>query len=1101
MVPMHRCAPNPTTPVKKMNVPHYRLFRRFSRLGLVSLLAAASFTAFGQVSVYTQNYDNGRSGSNNQETILTPALVKAGSTSFGKLFTLTLDNNVPGMPLILGGLNIAGEPTNILLVQTGSNGNGAGVSSLWAFNADTGTKLWQLSLGSSIGNGSTATPVIDPTVGTDGAIYVMTYKGSLNQLHAIDPIKGIELAGSPVTIAASAGGVAFSNSGQQNTRTALLLFNGVIYFASSHAEDTGTYHGWVIGYKYTAGSGFTLSSAFCDTPAGNAGGIWQGGGGLIADSSSVYAVSGNGSFNANTGGNNYSMSILRLTPAGLAVADWFAPTDEAGHSNGDQDVCGGGMTLIPGTTRIFQGPSKYGSMYLVNTTNLGHFAAPLQGFTGFGTAVGFNPISWDSGSGIYAYVWASGNAINEFSFDTATGQFNPAGAFKKSSFTGGGTLSISSNNGSNGILWATGSGELHAMNPADVSAADYWNSNMNAGDSFTGGGGKYSFSTVANGKVYVATSSSTIVVYGTKGTPPPPPNPPTNLGATSISSSQINLSWTASTTGGVTYSIFRSTTSGFTASNANQIASGVSGTTYSDTGLAASTTYYYLTEAVNAGGASAASNQANATTMPAATCTTVPSAPTGLTATATSSSQINLSWTASTAGPGCSITYDVFSSTTSGFTPSSGNQIATGVSGTSFSDTGLTPSTTYYYLVEAVDSVGSSSPSNQASATTLPPTTGIAINAGGPADGSFVADEDFTGGATIDHANTINTSKVTNPAPAAVYQSARVAATAGAGTTFSYTIGGFTAGSSNTVRLHFCETFWTAAGDRQFNVSINGTQVLTNFDIFATAGGENIANIQQFTEPANASGQYVIVFTSDIDKALISGIEIESTSTPPPPAAPSFSPAPGSYSSAQSVTISDTTAGASIFYTTDGSTPTTSSTAYTGPVSIATTTTLQAIANNSGGSSSVTSGTYTITSSSGPITLQASNLAPTGSGQAISTTADATAPGGTYVKITSTAVGQWIQFTTPSIPAGTYSLSMIYRTAPTRAQHNVTIDGTQVGTTIVDQYAATSSYPPAVTIGSVTFGTAGTHTIRLTATGKNAASTSYQISAVQFIFQ
>jgi hypothetical protein len=201
------------------------------------------------------------------------------------------------------------------------------------------------------------------------------------------------------------------------------------------------------------------------------------------------------------------------------------------------------------------------------------------------------------------------------------------------------------------------------------------------------------------------------------------------------------------------------------------------------------------------------------------------------------------------------------------------------------------------------------------------------------------------------------------------------------------------------------------------------------------------------------------------------------------------------------VTISDTTAGASIFYTTDGSTPTTSSTAYTGPVSIATTTTLQAIANNSGGSSSVASGTYTITSSSGPITLQASNLAPTGSGQAISSTADATAPGGTYVKIASTAVGQWIQFTTPSIPAGTYSLSMIFRTAPTRAQHNVTIDGTQVGTTIVDQYAATSSYPPAVTIGSVTFGTAGTHTIRLTATGKNAASTSYQISAVQFIFQ
>jgi Chitobiase/beta-hexosaminidase C-terminal domain/Right handed beta helix region/DUF5010 C-terminal domain len=224
---------------------------------------------------------------------------------------------------------------------------------------------------------------------------------------------------------------------------------------------------------------------------------------------------------------------------------------------------------------------------------------------------------------------------------------------------------------------------------------------------------------------------------------------------------------------------------------------------------------------------------------------------------------------------------------------------------------------------------------------------------------------------------------------------------------------------------------------------------------------------------------------------------------PPPPAAPSFSPAPGSYSSAQSVTISDTTAGASIFYTTNGSTPTTSSTMYTGPVAITTTTTLKAIASNSGGNSSETDGTYTITSPPPKITLQASKLAPTGSGQAISTATDAAAPGGTWVKIASTAVGQWIQFTTPSIPAGTYSLSFIYRTNTTRAQHNVTIDGTQVGTTIVDQYApgATATYPPAVTIGSVTFGTAGTHTIRLTATGKNAASTSYQISAVQFIFQ
>jgi hypothetical protein len=470
--------------------------------------------------------------------------------------------------------------------------------------------------------------------------------------------------------------------------------------------------------------------------------------------------------------------------------------------------------------------------------------------------------------------------------------------------------------------------------------------------------------------------------------------------------------------------------------------------------------------------------------------TTQVAAPVFIPGGATYSSAQNVTISDSTSGASIRYTLD-------GSTPSE-------TSGTLYSGPVNIATTT---TLEAIGYLSGDTDSNITSATytiTSQPPTGIEINCGGPAVSPFVADEDFTGGGTIDHANTINTSKVTNPAPAAVYQSARVTATAGAGTTFSYTIGGFTPGSDNTVRLHFCETFHTTAGSRVFNVSINGTQVLTNFDIFATAGGENIANIQEFTEPANSSGQYVILFTTVTDKALISGIEIDSTTTtPPPPAAPSFSPAPGSYSSSQSVTISDATAGASIYYTTDGSTPTTASTLYSGPVSIATTTTLQAIANNSAGSSSVTSGTYTITTASGPITLQASNLSPTGSGQAISTATDAKAPGGTWVKIASTAVGQWIQFTTPSIPAGTYSLSFIYRTNTDRAQHNVTIDGTQVGTTIVDQYApgATATYPPAVTIGSVTFGTAGTHTIRLTATGKNAASTSYQISAVQFIFQ
>lgn len=100
-------------------------------------------------------------------------------------------------------------------------------------------------------------------------------------------------------------------------------------------------------------------------------------------------------------------------------------------------------------------------------------------------------------------------------------------------------------------------------------------------------------------------------------------------------------------------------------------------------------------------------------------CTTAPSAPSGLSATTSSSSVINLSWTADTAPANCTISgYNVFRSTTNGFTPSSSNQVASGVTATSYSSSGLTASTTYYYKIEAVDAAGTSGVSGQASATT-----------------------------------------------------------------------------------------------------------------------------------------------------------------------------------------------------------------------------------------------------------------------------------------------------------------------------------------------------------------------------------------------
>jgi len=364
------------------------------------------------------------------------------------------------------------------------------------------------------------------------------------------------------------------------------------------------------------------------------------------------------------------------------------------------------------------------------------------------------------------------------------------------------------------------------------------------------------------------------------------PSAPTGLAATAASSSVINLTWTAVTPPANCaigfYNVYRSTTSGFTPSSSNEIASGVTSPSYSDTGLAGSTTYYYVVEAVDSYGTSAASAQASATTPVAPVCTTVPSAPTGLTATASSSSVIGLTWTAVTPPTNCTISsYSVYRSTTSGFTPGSGNLVASGLTSPSYSNTGLAASTTYYFVVEALDADGTSPASAQAQATT-PVSSGtdiVSINAGGPAvsnsgggDNSFVADEDYTGGSTYSVTNTISTTAAgANAAPMAVYQTARQGVT-------TYTIPGLTSGTSYTVRLHFAELYFSAAASREFNVAINGTTVLTNFDIYATAGAQYTAVVENFTATANSSGQIVIAFTGGAkDQPMFEGIEVLGT--------------------------------------------------------------------------------------------------------------------------------------------------------------------------------------------------------------------------------
>jgi hypothetical protein len=177
----------------------------------------------------------------------------------------------------------------------------------------------------------------------------------------------------------------------------------------------------------------------------------------------------------------------------------------------------------------------------------------------------------------------------------------------------------------------------------------------------------------------------------------------------------------------------------------------------------------------------------------------------------------------------------------------------------------------------------------------IAPTGSISIACGSSsAVGSFLADQYYTGGSTYNNTNTIDVSLITsNPPPAALFNNERYGA-------LSYTIPGFTSGGTYAVTLYFVETYLTSSGGRLFNVSINGTAVLTNFDIYATAGAQNKAVAEAFTTTANGSGQVVIQLTAVTENPKINGISIQSGTapTPGPTGMPTTAPTAGPTGSA-----------------------------------------------------------------------------------------------------------------------------------------------------------------------------------------------------------
>ena len=516
---------------------------------LLALLWMLVSAGFGQISVLTQHNDNSRTGQNLQETVLNTSTVNV--SNFGKLFALPVDSNIYVQPLYVPNLTIGGSTHNVVYVATAQN-------SVYAFDADSGntTPLWTVNLGTPVPSqdicstdptecpytdvipviGIVATPVIDAENST---IYVVANTKDTSskyhfKLHALDLATGAEKFGGPTEIAAT-GFAAFT----ELNHPGLLLVNGTIYLGFGSVGDFPTWHGYVMAYDATT---LQQVAVFNSTPQSNSvggAGIWQTGNGLVADASgNIYAVTSNGNFDVNTGGQDYGSAYLKLGPSNLAVQDYFVPYNQSylNPETNNVDLGSGGPLLIPNTT-LLVGGGKDAVLRVVDTSNMGKFNSVQdsnhQNLIGATNPPIFgSPVYWDSPNlGPLIYMWGQGDYAKAWTFNAQTELLSTTPAME-STFQGTAgwndqaALSISANESTagTGILWASMPysgisnpgpvpGVLYALDATNLKTV-LWDSQMNASRDSVGNYAKFVPPTVANGKVYLATFSGQLLVYG-----------------------------------------------------------------------------------------------------------------------------------------------------------------------------------------------------------------------------------------------------------------------------------------------------------------------------------------------------------------------------------------------------------------------------------------------------------------------------------------------------------------------------------------------------------------------------------------------------------
>jgi hypothetical protein len=536
---------------------------------LLSLLVSTALGATAQTSVLTQHNDNFRTGQNTNETILNASNVNMAQ--FGKLFALPVTGQVDAQPLYVANVSIAGEMHNVLIVATEADlvyafdaDSGAVLWQASLVDLAHGAVAGETPLDgpSSTGCadlppqvGISSTPAIDANTKT---IYVeakSTTNGTsyIHRIHALDLLTGNEKSPGPEVIAAEvreagdgdepkADIVKFADL-PERSGPGLLLLNGMVFLAFTSECDIVPSHGWLLAYDTEK---FSQKVVFSTMPNGGPGGFWMSG---------IAADAGNNLFFA-AGKEVFDTKDVPLGELGDGIKlrngnrdptfqHYSAPFNQNSLNSSDTDLVSGGVLLLPDQPgrfpHILVQTGNEGRIYFINRDQM--TARP-------GLPSREKPSCWgcsnspkiiaesnpDTVGGVWSipafwndtlYFWGSGDVLKSVPVTNGVPDFGHMTSGSASYALPGATPSISSNGARAGtaIVWAidssqygspgrrTGPAVVHAADATDI-AKELWNSSQAANNRDRAGNAvKFAVPTIANGKVYVSTSTE-VDVYG-----------------------------------------------------------------------------------------------------------------------------------------------------------------------------------------------------------------------------------------------------------------------------------------------------------------------------------------------------------------------------------------------------------------------------------------------------------------------------------------------------------------------------------------------------------------------------------------------------------